>query len=239
MLFYPKAIVFDLDGTLLDTYRLIFDSFNYAWAFRGVKLSDAEIEARFGPPEQGVIQGVIGEEWPEGLGRFHQYYQENHDRVIKLAPYWEQALSILKSKGYPLGLFTGKGEEATKITLACTGLAEYFDSILTGTEVSCVKPDPEGILITAERFGVKPEEIIYVGDTWVDIRAARTAGAKSVLSSLYHSPDERGLKLNPDWVVKTVEELQAWTTELAPVESKKRSYRTSSPGRVVNCGGPD
>ncbi|HHU51006.1 MAG TPA: HAD family hydrolase [Firmicutes bacterium] len=221
MAFTSKAVVFDLDGTLLNTYRLIFDSFNYAWAFRGIRLSDEEIEALFGPPEAGVIQRVIGEEWREGLVRFHRYYQENHDNVVKLAPYWPKIFSLFKNKGYYVALFTGKGKEATTITLARTGLAPYFDSILTGTEVKRPKPDPEGILITAQRIRVEPEEIIYMGDTWVDVKAAHSVGAKSVLTSLYHSLDEEGLKLNPDWVIRTVEELRAWATELAPVGAEK------------------
>lgn len=225
MSFTSKAVVFDLDGTLLNTYRLIFDSFNYAWAFRGIRLSDGEIEALFGPPEAGVIQRVIGEDWPEGLARFHQYYQENHDKVVKLAPYWPEIFSLLKSKGYYVALFTGKGKETTTITLERTGLTPYFDSILTGTEVKRPKPDPEGILITAQRISVKPEEIIYMGDTWVDVKAAHSARAKSVLTSLYHSLDEEGLKLKPDWIVKTVEELRAWAAELAPVGAEREYIR--------------
>jgi|SRR5690554_662614 len=216
-----KAVVFDLDGTLLDTYRLIFDAFNHAWAQQGITLSDQEIEARFGPPEPELIQGVMGEAWRQGLARFHEYYQENHGRLIKLAPYWQEVLSCIKHQGYRLGLFTGKGQTATEITLSQTGLAGYFDSVLTGTEVNHPKPNPEGLIISARRFGIKPEDLIYVGDTWVDVEAAHSVGAKIALSTLYHKPDEKGLRLKPDWVLRSLEDLHSWARELPPVGGKQ------------------
>lgn len=67
-----KAVMFDLDGTLLDIFRLIYDSFNYSWAHKGIFLTDDEIQCRFGPAEPELIRGVIEEGWQEGL-RDHEY----------------------------------------------------------------------------------------------------------------------------------------------------------------------
>lgn len=91
----------------------------------------------------------MGEAWREGLARFYEYYQQNHGRLIKLAPYWQKGLSCIKHKGYRIGLFTGKG--------------------------------------------------------------------KTALSTLYHKPDDRGLRLEPEWVFRRAQDLESWVRELPPV----------------------
>lgn len=97
-----------------------------------------------------------------------------------------RTLSVLKEKGYLLGIITGKSRTGTEITLEYTNLHRYFRSVVTGTDGVKPEPDPEGLLLTAYPLGILPREMVYLRDTAGDIEAARAVGARAVLVTLYN-----------------------------------------------------
>ena len=128
-----KCIIFDMDGTLTETNRLIFDTFNYiAEKYERKRYSEPEIAAMFGPPEEGALVRVAGgAPIVDVMNDYLDFYRKNHGRLARLYPGIEGLLAYLKQKGVHLAMFTGKGIHTTTITLEEFGLKEYFDYVVT------------------------------------------------------------------------------------------------------------
>jgi pyrophosphatase PpaX len=207
-----SCVIFDVDGTLTRTNELIFASFNHvAEKYLGRRFAPEEIIALFGPPEEGAVVKVFGPETvDEVMEELLRFYASRHRELASLHAGIEEILSFLKGRGIPLAVFTGKGRKTTSITLDVLQVSGYFDMIVSGNDVRCHKPHPEGILRVLERFGATPASALMVGDSLSDIQAARAAGVPiaSVLWDCYHPEAVR--KANGDLIFERVEDLLAW-----------------------------
>ena len=206
------GVIFDIDGTLTRTNELIFATFNHVMSRHcGRTFEPKEIIAMFGPPEEGALLPLVGEErLPRVMDELCDYYREHHHAMASLHEGMEGVLSFLKGKGIPLGVFTGKGRRTAMITLDELGITRYFDMIVSGNDVVRHKPDPEGIRKFIAAFDLPPADVLMVGDAAGDITASRGAGATSV-AVLWDSYDrERVLRSGPDLVFHDVDALLAW-----------------------------
>jgi len=206
------GVIFDIDGTLTRTNELIFATFNHVMARHcGRTYEPREIIAMFGPPEEGALLPLVGEErLPLVMDELCAYYKEHHHAMASLHRGMEEVLAFLRAKGVPLGVFTGKGRRTAMITLEALGITGYFDMIVSGNDVSRHKPDPEGIRKFIAAFDLRPADVLMVGDALGDITASRGAGATSV-AVLWDSYDrERVLGAGPDLVFHDVEGLLTW-----------------------------
>lgn len=180
------GFIFDIDGTLTSTNQLIFDSFNHiAKKYLSRTFSNEEIIAMFGPPENDILKQLCGENYEEAKRDYFRYYSKNHWKA-ELYPGIKEILEYLKSKNNVLGIFTGKGREASMITLKELGVDHYFDLIVTGDDVTNHKPSPEGILKFVNKFKFKPERVLLIGDSVSDVIAAKQAEIK-IASALWDS----------------------------------------------------
>jgi pyrophosphatase PpaX len=207
-----KCVIFDMDGTLTQTHRLIFDAFNYiAMKYQGKKYLEAEITAKFGPPEEGALLRVVP---PENIDRvmkeYLEFYDSHHNELAQLYPGILDVLQYLRRRGIYLALFTGKGIHTTTITLKKFGLGQYFDMVVTGNDVVNHKPSSEGIRKIMERFGLQPDEVLMVGDSVGDIKASREAGVKVAAALWYSFAKENVLQMKTDYVFHDVIELLEW-----------------------------
>jgi len=208
----PSCVIFDIDGTLTRTNELIFASFNHlARQYLGRTYEPAEIVALFGPPEEGALSKLFG---PENVDRLMdelcEFYESNHASMAGVHAGVRQMLAYLKARGMKLAVFTGKGKRTTSITLEALELSGYFDLVVSGTDVVQHKPHPEGICRVLERFGVRAEETIMVGDSLSDIKASRAAGVH-IASALWDCYDPDGvLRENRSFAFHRVEDLYAW-----------------------------
>ena len=203
-----KAIIFDIDGTLTFTNRLIFDSFNHITEkYLGKRLSDEEIIALFGPTEDVILKQMFPDKYEEVRKNYYEYYNNNHD-IAQLYKGMKELLLDLKKEDIILGIFTGKGRTSSLITLNFLGIRELFDMIVTGDDVKNHKPSPEGILKFVETFHLNPAEVLMVGDAPSDIIAAKEAGVEiaSVVWDSYSENEVR--KLNSKNIFHTVDELR-------------------------------
>jgi HAD superfamily hydrolase (TIGR01549 family) len=202
------GFIFDVDGTLTSTNQLIFDSFNFiAKKYLNRTFTDEEIVAMFGPTEDVILKEWCGDKFEEAKVEYYKYYSDNHWKA-KLYPGMKEILDYLKKKNFPLGIFTGKGREATMITLKKLGVDHYFDLIVTGDDVKNHKPSAEGILNFVNHFGLKKERVLMIGDSVSDVKASKEAGIKvaSVLWDSYAS--EKVKTLESDYYFHSVEELR-------------------------------
>ncbi len=203
-----KGIIFDIDGTLTSTNDLIFASFNFITKkYLGKTYSNEEILKWFGPTEDVILKEFCGENYEKAREEYYRFYSDNHF-MADIYPGVREILEELKSRGVLLSIYTGKGREAAAITLRKIGIYHFFDLIITGDEVKEHKPSPEGIEIFLEKFHLEKDDVIMIGDSPSDVKAAHAAGVK-VASVLWDSlAKDHVLQMNSDYVFHTVAELK-------------------------------
>jgi HAD superfamily hydrolase (TIGR01509 family) len=182
-----QGVIFDLDGTLVDTFPLIVDAFNAGVGpITGKQYRADEVIARFGQPEPIMIRNEVGDRWEEACERYYQHYQKHHAACVKPFPGAQRLLRDLVGMKVPLGLVTGKSRRSADITIKALGWNEVFDSIVTGSEMKNQKPEPEGLLASAKKMGVEPAQCAMVGDSPADIGAGKAAGMFTIVAA-WHS----------------------------------------------------
>lgn len=205
-----RGIIFDIDGTLTSTNRLIFDTFNHvAQKYLGKRFSDNEIIAMFGPPEDVILKQLFSEKLEEVTEDYYTYYRENHS-IVEVYSGIKELVLDLKSHPVLLSVFTGKGRRSSMITLEEVGVVHCFDMIVTGDDVQEHKPSAEGILKFVNEFNLPKEKVLMIGDAVSDVKAARSAGVDyaSVLWDSYGA--EKVKEINNDKVFHSVEELREY-----------------------------
>lgn len=176
----PDAILFDLDGTLIDTYRLYLESYRRALEpYLGYRPTVEEFIARGPSSEKRFLAGWIGAGNADAChAAMVRHYAELHGALGE-GPYpgVREMLAALRAAGYPLGIVTGKGRHAWEVTEAALGLGP-FRVVVTDDDVASPKPDPEGLRLAAAELGVSAAECLYVGDSAGDLAAGRNAGMR-------------------------------------------------------------
>jgi pyrophosphatase PpaX len=206
------CVIFDMDGTLTQTNELIFASFNHvASKYLGRTFTPPEIIAMFGPPETGAVKALFGEDRiARAMDELIEFYRDRHAELARLHTGMDEILSFLKGRGVHLALFTGKGRRTTGITLDAFGLNGVFSPVVTGDDVVHHKPHPEGIRKVLDHHGLRPEQVLMVGDSMADVRASKAAGVRmaAVLWDSYEP--EKVLAAETALVFHRVDELMKW-----------------------------
>lgn len=182
----PAALVFDLDGTLIDSRRDITTAINRTRDGYGLPpLTLEQVVTMVGEGARVLIERALGSEIPEGrideaLATYLEHYREVCLDETRPYPGIEEALAALAA-AYPLALLSNKGEALSRKVLGGLGLDRFFREILGGDSLPTRKPDPSGLRLLAERLGVPVEHVMLVGDTRIDAETARHAGAPFAL----------------------------------------------------------
>ncbi len=203
------CVLFDLDGTLVDTIELILCSFRHATEqVLGEALPDEVVLADVGVPLRTQMHSFSPEHTDELLRVYREHNAVHHDDLIGEYPGVEDVLAELRARGYTLGVVTSKLNHMACRGLDCFDLRPFVDIVIGADDVEIHKPDPHPLLVAAERLGVAPERCAYVGDAPPDIMAARGAGMVSV-AALWGGAhdDERVLAEGPDIALADVREL--------------------------------
>ena len=201
-----KAILFDFDGTLINTNDLIFES--YRVAFKEVlnrNIQMDEILKLYGRP---LYPSLIeyGEEGERLYKIYREFNEKNHDILAKPFDKVSEGLLKLKNKGYRMGIVTSKRIHLVNRGIKLMGFDGLFETIVTPDETEKTKPDPEPVICGCERLRVKPSEVIYVGDSLFDMEAGKAAGTKLCAVKYSITPHEKLLEYNPEFFVDTIEE---------------------------------
>ncbi|HET6402297.1 MAG TPA: HAD-IA family hydrolase [Candidatus Kapabacteria bacterium] len=202
-----RAVLFDIDGTLLDTFDFIYGAFEYAFTEHGLSpLSRERISELMGGPLEEVYRTMAPGSDPTLLAQSHRMFQSDNLRLVHLFPSTMEVLTELSRRGMKLSAITTRSLRTSIRSLELTGIAKYFDIIISAEDVTFHKPHPEPLLKALQFLAVKPEEAIMVGDTRADIEAGRNAGTKTV-AALYGFGGERLRELDPDYAIEELKEL--------------------------------
>lgn len=178
----PPAILFDLDGTLVDSIQLIVESMRHAFRGRDRSPSDAEWTARIGTPLRACFGGWA--EDPDDMERlvagYREYQVANHDRLVRAYDGVVETLAALSASGHRMALVTSKGEELANRALAHTGLDRFIESVVGLESSNRHKPDPEPVEVALRRLGASSHRAVFVGDSPYDILAGNAAGVHTV-----------------------------------------------------------
>lgn len=203
-----NTILFDYDGTLMDTNEVVLQSWQHTFrTIRGYEEDPEVIRQTFGEPLVMTLAKLFPETPVEkSLDIYRTFQREVFTDFVEVFSGMFELLEELKHQGYKLGLVTSRTKDTTWAGLEHYGMDKYFDAVITAGDTDKHKPDPAPILITLDRMGSLPEEAIMVGDTMFDLLCAQNAGVKSVIVdwSVTMTTDE---KKQADYVIKSAEDL--------------------------------
>ncbi|MBQ4506191.1 MAG: HAD-IA family hydrolase [Firmicutes bacterium] len=200
-----KAILFDFDGTLMDTNNVIIDSWNHTCELNlGYRLPLEEIVSTFGVPLRPALEAHMPGADIEKAMADYRGYQFSHPQDIHMFEGVFDMLKAVKDRGYILGIVTSRRWEGCPLDLyGFTEAAELFDIIVSEENCTAHKPDPAPLLTALEALQMRPDEVIYVGDSPFDILCSRRAHVPVVLVgwSLCFPPEKATGELSADWVI--------------------------------------
>lgn len=207
-----RGILFDNDGTLVDTYDLILDSFRYATEHVfGRELSEEEVMRGVGTPLEA--QAATFTDDPVLQTKLVEVYREHnhaiHDDAIKLFPDVKEGLTRLSAAGLVMGVVTAKRHALAWRGLEITGAAPYLSCLIGPDDCPQTKPDPAPVLMGLEKLGLKPDECLYVGDSPYDIQAGNAAGCPTVAVTWGMFAEDVLRAERPRYLVGSFSELEA------------------------------
>lgn len=204
------VILFDLDGTLIDSGPIILASMQHAArTVLGREIPPEELGLTIGG--QGIVAQMQALD-PERAEDLVEVYKQHNDALHETLEAFDELLVLLpglKAEGRKLGIVTAKRHRTVALALErFPTLADEFDVVVAHEDTDRHKPDPDPVLFAIERLGGDPSQTVYVGDSPFDIQAAKAAGAFAVAVSWggIHPP-ERLLAEEPDAFVRSPEEL--------------------------------
>jgi pyrophosphatase PpaX len=205
------VVLFDLDGTVIDSGGIILASMRHATReVLGREYADEELMRAVGGPGLEAQMEAFDPERVDELVRVYRAHNEPLHEQLVCCVGMEDALEQLSARGYRLGVVTAKRRATAELAFEHVPLGHVFEVIVGGDETERHKPDPEPLLLGAERLGVRPEDAVYVGDSPFDIRAAKAAGMRSIAVTWGRIHDRSRLEReHPDAIVDTAEELLA------------------------------
>jgi len=209
------VLMFDLDGTLLDTNELIFQSFRHTFSkyMPHKELTDDELVSFLGPPLRDSFGRYFPADMVEEVADYYRVHNHaNHERYVRIFPTVRETLQYLKQEQYPLAVVTTKLNEVARIGLDLFELTAYFDLILGLDNVTCSKPDPEGIIKCLDYFGRR--QGIMIGDSAADIMAGKNAGVHTAGVEWTFKPVEVLTGLEPDIMLAQMKDVIPYAEQL-------------------------
>ena len=203
------VVLFDLDGTVVDSGGMILASMRHATqTVLAREIGDEELMAAVGGPSLEAQMRAFAPERVDDLVRAYRAHNEPlHDELVCCAG-MDDVLVGLKDEGRRLGIVTAKRRQTVELAFARVPIAHLFETVVGGDETERHKPDPEPLLLAARRLGAHPAETAYVGDSPFDVRAAKAAGMFAVAVTWGRIHDRSRLEAeHPDAIVDSAEEL--------------------------------
>jgi pyrophosphatase PpaX len=203
-----NTILFDLDGTLIDTNELIISTYLHTLEkYYPGKYERADVLPFLGPTLHEVFGAMDPEKVEEMVLDYRTYNLANHDSLVKEFVGVMETIETLKKKGYKLAIVTTKREDVAFKGLRLMKLDPFFDVMIAYDHVKKVKPDPEPIFLALEKLDSKPEETLMVGDNFHDVLAGKNAGTKTAGVAWTIKGRDYLAKYEPDYMLENMTDL--------------------------------
>lgn len=194
-----KGIIFDLDGTLIDSFQAIYLSFRHVYETMGRRpLSFDEVKQEIGLGLSRTFADLLG---PEKVAEALRIFDEKYWEVLRdntfLLPGAREVLETLHRRGVKMAVATNKIGRYSRKIFQNFGLDRVFSAILGDKDVSQNKPNPEMVLKAIEMMGLRKEEVVIVGDSLVDLETAQNAGLPAFAIPTGVTPQEELEKGKP------------------------------------------
>jgi len=206
-----NTVLFDFDGTLVDTNELISDTWHHTIkTLTGNTITEEEIRWTLGEILLYSMKRIMPDIDPEKAVDVYREYQRSVflDR-IKLFDGVEEVLYALRADGYKTAIVTSRLRTSTEKALRHFNIDGLFDAVLTASDTKIFKPDPAPVHLMLDMLGSKPEEAALVGDTKHDIEAGLASGVFTVLVGWSYAlpPENRAKVPSPDAVIEEMKDL--------------------------------
>jgi len=177
----PHALLFDLDGTLIDSIQLLLQSMQHAFAGRDRCPTIPEWVAGIGTPLRTQLSAWCDnvEEVESLVTRYREFQDMHLEQLTTAYPSVLETLAWARTQGHPTAIVTSKGRIMTGRSLGHVGLADAFDTVVTFEETTRHKPLADPVLLALDRLGATPDRALFVGDSPHDMHAGRAAGVKT------------------------------------------------------------
>jgi len=197
-----RVLLWDFDGTIVDTIPLVFFALRQAFLYCDRRwVSDEEIARMFGPPEDELLSLYMQQTsmvrraqdmYHDLYGKYHGLFTIYHRRMGRL-------LETLAHQGYVHAIVTGKGRRSLAISLETLGITGYFSAAITGSDITSWKPHPESLVLALQKLGASPAEAVMIGDSEADYEAALSLGIPAIIAGWYRTPRFDGVyRFMPD-----------------------------------------
>jgi len=206
-----KLIVFDLDGTLVDAYKAVMQSLNFALPQLGYKkMTLQNVKRRVGWGETKLVKALVHEDHVQkALSLYRLHHKEALPKGVKFLPGAKNILPFLKKKGYLLGIASNRPTLFTLLILKALDIRPYFQTVLCGDKVS--RPKPSGIILKSilDRHSMKPSQALYVGDMTIDVLTGKRARVKTVAVTTGSSSRAELVRAEPFKLISQINHLKA------------------------------
>lgn len=212
-----RAVLFDLDGTLIDSAPDIAAAADRALVECGLPARGlARVRAYIGGGAERLIHRCLTERldgvaeqalFERAFAAFFRHYERGLTATTRPYPGVRETLETLRERGYALGCVTNKPARFTTTLLATLSLAPYFAVVVAGDTLTVKKPDPEPLRYATAALGARASTTTMVGDSLADLKAARAAGMRIVCVSYGYSPNVRLADFTPDALIDRMPEV--------------------------------
>lgn len=196
-----KTILFDFDGTIADTLPAAFDAFKYVFKkYDGKEVTNEDIIRLFGPIEDELLRKHLKnkEKLDLAIEDYYDQYEKGHNREFEGIETIQQMLESFAEMDLNLGIITGKSRRALTFSLEALGLYDYFDVTIAGDDVKNPKPDKEGIMKSMKLLQNKPSDVLFVGDSELDMAAGASAAVHTAAAQWFSTVQTTDFKTKPD-----------------------------------------
>jgi pyrophosphatase PpaX len=202
------TLLFDLDGTLIDTNELIISSFMHTLQhYYPGQYSKEDVLQFMGPPLMDSFNKLNPDKAEEMAQFYRDYNHQKHDELVTEFEGVFDTIKTLHEKGYKLAIVTTKKRFTVEMGLKLTKLDQFFEVVITLDDVTHAKPDPEPLLKALEQLGSKPEKAIMVGDNNHDIEGGKNTGTLTAGVAWAFKGREYIEGLHPDYILDNMSDL--------------------------------
>jgi pyrophosphatase PpaX len=203
-----NTLLFDLDGTLINTNELIIASFLHTLhSYYPNKYKREDVLPFIGPTLYDTFASINQDKMEEMVIAYRKFNHEQHDTLVTEYETVFETIKTLKEQGFKLGIVTTKIRDTVTMGLNLTKLDQFFDVVVTLDDVENAKPDPEPVLKALEQLGSSPDEAIMVGDNHHDVLAGKNAGTKTAGVAWSIKGREYISSYKPDYLLEKMSDL--------------------------------